>query len=95
MQITAEAEGGRVEADAKGLRIVDADSVTLRLSAATSFKGRDPEAACTEALRLFPSVNGQIDGEEVVLHDYADIGIAVSSPKGLMVPVLPHAEARD
>ncbi len=48
--------------------------------------------ACTEALRLFPSVNGQIDGEEVVMHDYADIGIAVSSPKGLMVPVLRNAE---
>ena len=48
--------------------------------------------ACTEALRLFPSVNGQIDGEELVMHDYADIGIAVSSPKGLMVPVLRNAE---
>ena len=48
--------------------------------------------AVTEALRLFPSVNGQIDGEEIVLHDYADIGIAVSSPKGLMVPVLRNAE---
>jgi alpha-L-fucosidase 2 len=51
VQIAAEAEGGRIEADAKGLHIVDADSVTLRLAAATSFKGRDPEAACTVALR--------------------------------------------
>ena len=51
VQIAAEAAGGRVEADAKGLRIVDADSVTLRLAAATSFRGRDPEAACAEALR--------------------------------------------
>jgi len=48
--------------------------------------------ACTEALRLFPSVNAQIDGEEMVMHDYADIGIAVSSPKGLMVPVIRNAE---
>ena len=48
--------------------------------------------AVTEALRLFPAVNGQIDGEEIVMHDYADIGIAVSSPKGLMVPVLRNAE---
>ncbi len=48
--------------------------------------------AVTEALRLFPSVNGQIDGEDMILHDYADIGIAVSSPKGLMVPVLRNAE---
>ncbi|MBK8225981.1 MAG: 2-oxoglutarate dehydrogenase complex dihydrolipoyllysine-residue succinyltransferase [Flavobacteriales bacterium] len=48
--------------------------------------------AVTEALRLFPQVNGQIDGDELVMHDYADIGIAVSSPKGLMVPVLRNAE---
>jgi 2-oxoglutarate dehydrogenase E2 component (dihydrolipoamide succinyltransferase) len=48
--------------------------------------------AVTEALRQFPSVNAQIDGEEMVMHDYADIGIAVSSPKGLMVPVVRNAE---
>ncbi|MFK8044228.1 MAG: 2-oxoglutarate dehydrogenase complex dihydrolipoyllysine-residue succinyltransferase [Crocinitomicaceae bacterium] len=48
--------------------------------------------AVTEALNLFPSVNGQIEGKEMILHDYADIGIAVSSPKGLMVPVVRNAE---
>ncbi|HQV51637.1 MAG: 2-oxoglutarate dehydrogenase complex dihydrolipoyllysine-residue succinyltransferase [Flavobacteriales bacterium] len=48
--------------------------------------------AVTEALHLFPNVNGQIDGDEVITFDYADIGIAVSSPKGLMVPVLRNAE---
>jgi len=48
--------------------------------------------AVTEALNLFPAVNAQIDGQEMVMHDYADIGIAVSSPKGLMVPVLRNAE---
>ena len=48
--------------------------------------------AVTESLRLFPSVNAHIDGEEMIMHDYADIGIAVSSPKGLMVPVLRNAE---
>ncbi|MBS1583214.1 MAG: 2-oxoglutarate dehydrogenase complex dihydrolipoyllysine-residue succinyltransferase [Bacteroidetes bacterium] len=48
--------------------------------------------AVTEALHLFPTVNAQIDGEEIVTHDYADIGIAVSSPKGLMVPVVRNAE---
>jgi 2-oxoglutarate dehydrogenase E2 component (dihydrolipoamide succinyltransferase) len=48
--------------------------------------------AVTEALRLFPAVNAHIDGEEMVMHDYADVGIAVSSPKGLMVPVLRNAE---
>ncbi len=48
--------------------------------------------AVTEALNLFPSVNGQIEGNEMILHNYADIGIAVSSPKGLMVPVVRNAE---
>lgn len=48
--------------------------------------------AVTEALNLFPSVNGQIDGNEIIFHNYADIGIAVSSPKGLMVPIVRNAE---
>ncbi len=49
------------------------------------------KAVC-EALNHYPAVNGMIDGKEVVFHDYADIGIAVSSPKGLMVPVVRNAE---
>ena len=48
--------------------------------------------AVTEALGLFPAVNAMIDGEEIVYHRYADIGIAVSAPKGLVVPVLRNAE---
>jgi 2-oxoglutarate dehydrogenase E2 component (dihydrolipoamide succinyltransferase) len=48
--------------------------------------------AVTEALNLYPAVNAQIDGDELVFHDYADIGVAVSSPKGLMVPVIRNAE---
>lgn len=48
--------------------------------------------ACTEALNHFPAVNAQIDGKEMIFHDYADVGIAVSSPKGLMVPVIRNAE---
>jgi 2-oxoglutarate dehydrogenase E2 component (dihydrolipoamide succinyltransferase) len=48
--------------------------------------------AVTEALNLFPAVNGQIDGTDVIFHNYADVGIAVSSPKGLMVPVVRNAE---
>ncbi|MCZ4407930.1 2-oxoglutarate dehydrogenase complex dihydrolipoyllysine-residue succinyltransferase [Cryomorphaceae bacterium 1068] len=48
--------------------------------------------AVTEALNMFPTVNAQIDGNEMVTHNYADIGIAVSSPKGLMVPVVRNAE---
>ena len=48
--------------------------------------------AVTIALQDFPQVNSQIDGEEIVSFDYADIGVAVSTPKGLMVPVLRNAE---
>ncbi|MEZ4889385.1 MAG: 2-oxoglutarate dehydrogenase complex dihydrolipoyllysine-residue succinyltransferase [Crocinitomicaceae bacterium] len=48
--------------------------------------------AVTEALNLYPAVNSMIDGNDMIFHDYADIGIAVSSPKGLMVPVVRNAE---
>lgn len=48
--------------------------------------------AVTEAMNIVPGVNAMIDGNEIVYHNYADIGIAVSSPKGLMVPVLRNAE---
>ncbi|MBK6399225.1 MAG: 2-oxoglutarate dehydrogenase complex dihydrolipoyllysine-residue succinyltransferase [Bacteroidetes bacterium] len=51
------------------------------------------KAVC-EALLSFPAVNGQIDGTELVYHDYCDIGIAVSAPKGLMVPVIRNAESK-
>jgi 2-oxoglutarate dehydrogenase E2 component (dihydrolipoamide succinyltransferase) len=49
------------------------------------------KAVC-EALYHFPAVNAMIDGEEIVYNRYCDIGIAVSAPKGLMVPVLRSAE---
>ncbi|MGZ4042642.1 MAG: 2-oxoglutarate dehydrogenase complex dihydrolipoyllysine-residue succinyltransferase [Bacteroidia bacterium] len=49
------------------------------------------KAVC-EALYHFPAVNAMIDGEEIVYNKYCDIGIAVSAPKGLMVPVLRNAE---
>jgi 2-oxoglutarate dehydrogenase E2 component (dihydrolipoamide succinyltransferase) len=48
--------------------------------------------AVTIALKQFPAVNGQIDGEEIVFHNYCDVAIAVSTPKGLMVPVIRNAE---
>ena len=48
--------------------------------------------AVTEALRQYPAVNSMIDGDYMVSYDFADIGIAVSSPKGLMVPVVRNAE---
>ena len=48
--------------------------------------------AVTEALNIYPAVNAMIDDKEVVFHNYADIGVAVSSPKGLMVPIVRNAE---
>jgi len=48
--------------------------------------------AVTIGLQHFPKVNAQIDGNEMIMHDYADIGIAVSAPKGLMVPILRNVE---
>ena len=48
--------------------------------------------AVTIGLQHFPKVNAQISGNEMVMHNYADVGIAVSAPKGLMVPVLRNAE---
>ena len=44
--------------------------------------------AATEALKRFPDVNASIDGTDIVYHGYQDIGVAVSTPRGLMVPVL-------
>jgi 2-oxoglutarate dehydrogenase E2 component (dihydrolipoamide succinyltransferase) len=48
--------------------------------------------AVVRALKLFPSVNSMIDGKEMVSYDFCDISIAVSGPKGLMVPVIRNAE---
>ncbi len=48
--------------------------------------------ACTIALKHFPQVNSMIDGEEMISYNYADISVAVSSPKGLVVPVVRNAE---
>ena len=48
--------------------------------------------AVTRALELFPDVNSMIDGQEQIKFDFADISIAVSGPKGLMVPVVRNAE---
>jgi len=44
--------------------------------------------ACAEALKRFPAVNASIDGDDIVYHGYQDIGVAVSSDRGLVVPVL-------
>ncbi|MDH3636330.1 MAG: 2-oxoglutarate dehydrogenase complex dihydrolipoyllysine-residue succinyltransferase [Gammaproteobacteria bacterium] len=48
--------------------------------------------AAVEALKRFPAVNASIDGDDIVYHDYFDIGIAVSSDRGLVVPILRDAD---
>ncbi|ROH89409.1 2-oxoglutarate dehydrogenase complex dihydrolipoyllysine-residue succinyltransferase [Stagnimonas aquatica] len=48
--------------------------------------------AAVEALKKFPAVNASIDGGDIVYHNYYDIGIAVSSPRGLVVPILKDAD---
>ncbi|WOG29843.1 2-oxoglutarate dehydrogenase complex dihydrolipoyllysine-residue succinyltransferase [Endozoicomonas sp. 8E] len=48
--------------------------------------------ACAEALRRYPAVNASIDGNDIVYHGYQDIGVAVSSDRGLVVPILRNAE---
>ncbi|HHJ1296771.1 2-oxoglutarate dehydrogenase complex dihydrolipoyllysine-residue succinyltransferase [Pseudomonas sp. P1B16] len=49
--------------------------------------------AATEALKRFPAVNASIDGNDIVYHGFADVGVAVSSDRGLVVPVLRNAES--
>ena len=51
------------------------------------------KAACL-ALKDIPSVNGQIEGDEIVYHDYVDISVAVSAPNGLVVPVVRDADSK-
>lgn len=51
--------------------------------------------AATRALQMYPATNSMIDGDHMVSFDYVDISIAVSGPKGLMVPVLRNAETMD
>lgn len=48
--------------------------------------------AATEALKRFPAVNASLDGDDIVYHGYQDIGVAVSTDKGLVVPVLRNSE---
>ncbi len=49
--------------------------------------------AAVEALKRFPAVNASIDGNDIIYHGYQDIGVAVSSPRGLVVPVLRDADS--
>ena len=49
--------------------------------------------ACVEGLKKFPSVNASVDGSDIVYHEYFDVGVAVSTDRGLIVPVLRDADA--
>jgi 2-oxoglutarate dehydrogenase E2 component (dihydrolipoamide succinyltransferase) len=49
--------------------------------------------ACVEALKRFPVVNASVDGNDIVYHEYYDVGVAVSTERGLIVPVLRDADA--
>jgi len=49
--------------------------------------------AVVEALKTYPAINGFVDGTDTVFHDYCDIGVAVSTERGLMVPVLRNCES--
>jgi 2-oxoglutarate dehydrogenase E2 component (dihydrolipoamide succinyltransferase) len=48
--------------------------------------------AAVEALRRFPIINASVDGADIIYHGYYDIGIAVSSPRGLVVPILRNCD---
>src|SRR5690606_39189186 len=49
--------------------------------------------ACCHSLQEWPAVNAYLDGDSIIYHDYCDISIAVSAPKGLVVPVIRNAES--
>ncbi len=51
--------------------------------------------ACCEALKKYPVVNASLDGSDIIYHNFMDIGIAVSTQRGLLVPVVRNAEAMD
>ena len=63
-----------------------------RATVSSSASCRYSSKAATEALKRYPDVNASIDGDDVVYHGYCDIGVAVSSDRGLVVPVLRNTE---
>jgi 2-oxoglutarate dehydrogenase E2 component (dihydrolipoamide succinyltransferase) len=78
----------------KALRAEHQEAFTERYGVKLGFMSFFTRAAC-EALQLMPGINGQIEGDEIVYHDYCDIGIAVGGGKGLVVPVIRNAEMLD
>jgi 2-oxoglutarate dehydrogenase E2 component (dihydrolipoamide succinyltransferase) len=73
------------------LRAKYKEAIKEKHNTGIGFMGFFTKAVC-EALYHFPAVNAMIDGEEIVYNRYCDVGIAVSAPKGLMVPVIRNAE---
>ena len=75
-----------------GLRTKYKDKFKEKHGVGLGFMSFFTKATCY-ALQEWPAVNAYIDGEELVYHDYCDISIAVSAPKGLVVPVIRNAES--
>jgi 2-oxoglutarate dehydrogenase E2 component (dihydrolipoamide succinyltransferase) len=67
------------------------DAFTAKHGVKLGFMGFFVKAS-VEALRQFPSVNASIDGNDIVYHEFFDVGVAVSTDRGLVVPVLRNAE---
>jgi 2-oxoglutarate dehydrogenase E2 component (dihydrolipoamide succinyltransferase) len=78
----------------KALRAEHQEAFVQRYGVKLGFMSFFTKAA-VEALQLVPELNAQIEGEEILFHDYCDIGIAVGGGKGLVVPVIRNAEALD
>lgn len=78
--------------NAMALRAKYKDTFKEKYGISLGFMGLFVKASI-EALKMYPRVNAFIDGEEVVYHNYQNVGIAVSTPKGLMVPVIRNAES--
>lgn len=83
------------EVDMKGimdLRSKYKEKFKEKYGVGLGFMGFFAKAVC-EAMNFFPGINAQIDGNEIVYHDYVDLGIAVSTPKGLVVPNIRNCES--
>ncbi|MES2646594.1 MAG: 2-oxoglutarate dehydrogenase complex dihydrolipoyllysine-residue succinyltransferase [Bacteroidota bacterium] len=74
------------------LRKVNKDAFTKKHGVGLGFMSFFTKACCY-ALQEWPSVNAYLDGDQIVYHEYCDISIAVSAPKGLVVPVIRNAES--
>lgn len=77
-----------------GLRAQYKETFKEKYGVSLGFMGFFVKASC-EALKMFPAINGWVEGKEIVYHDYYDVGVAVSSDKGLVVPVLRDVDQMD